>query len=859
MVEQAAPGPARANLVDRWPRPLRYVLRSPIAEIFEFEAEEGRLRLGGLSPFARWLVVFALSAIGLLLAAALVPGILAVGPLRSIPVPQGALNVHNGTAAVTLVLFGIAWGLVSYGALQASWLVRAGTGLLFLLVNSLLIVNLPSSLAHHPSVTIAWDLSRAALVATSAGLVLSAFMPGRLWRRTSWAKSLLNWVVGLSCVGLFVSLIAAEALGRVTQARTPLAGGAALALGTVILLLAPLLYLSGMAVVSFSYTVGTAGAALCRRLPRHGLLTLVVGLVGAEAWFYGWRDRTQLWTGPRGWVVLLHAVPVVVGFGAIAFACRKVFQSPPEPVHDNANATLALLVTLPAMAAGLYSALYDTSGLGFLHIPGIVTSRLGSSASSFSDAVLSTGARCTLFGAATAFAMAIARREGTSWRRRQFAVGVALMSGWIFWTQFVDWLPSANTEDWDMLALVAVGVVAVYLLGSYALPNRPAPGTAQLAPLAGVLAVVWIFDADAGFLRSLSHLAPLEGSAVLVAGVLLILLGKSQFTGGTSPWLPRSARVAMWTGYVVLSLTVVYWDRSVKGFAALTGHNAELSVFDYIAVPLITWLVLSGRFTTRLPAADPAPAGVTIEAQLEAMVESQTGEAALPAGPARAAEPVGAVGAAEPVGAARTVGAVGQLGRAWRLGRVRHAWRAQHVWQPAGTAILVAGVLCAGAWGAYAIDTAGAVALRPIAHHVYITVPKGWSLQHKGALALETRSNPAALFVVLIGPSLTGGPSSDLSLFAASQSILRHVVTRDPTSFSLTAGGNFSEIALARFRGTYSGQPAQGQMFSLFNQANKLMAVGLVFTSNRRDYLSVAAQVAQIENSLNQSPPPSLW
>lgn len=803
MVAEMPGAPAETLPQEKRPGWWRKLLRSPAAELFEFEAERGRIRLEGLNPWARWLATLGLATTGLLVVAVLVPGIFLHGRSGTLGAGRGTLTVDSAVAAVTLVLFGIAWELVVYGALMSSWPVRVVVGILFLLVNGVIVGSFPSALASQPIVTASWDLARVTVVAAPAALILSSVVPDQLRVGPLSAQVLLGWLTGSASCLFFASLLLAEGLGRSSpQEQIELTGGVVLALGTVILLLAPLLYLSGMAVLSVSYTIGTAATEVARRLGQRTLLALVVVLLVAETWFYGLHDRAGLVPAHRGWVVLLHVVPVLIGFAGIVYTGRKALGARGEPVHDNASLAVAVLVALVSIAGGLYFALYNLSTLGFLHIPPAVTRGLGSSDSAFVTAIDSTGARCVLFGTVTALAVAVAHHEGVTLRRRQFAVGLALMSGWAFWTLFVDWLPGTDTADESLLALLSLGLVAIYLVTRYLRAGHRARPQ-ELTVVVGVLVVVWIFDADGAFLRSLSHLVPFEGGIVVVVGVLLVLLGKSQFAAGASAAFPRAARLLIWIGYIVASLTVVYWDRGVIGFADFSAHNGEISVFHFVAVPYIAWLLVSGRFSTRLvgtrqeegSAAPPVPEVVPAKARQEA----------------------------------------------------------------AALAVCTAALLCGCAWGAYAIDTSGTARPVPIAHGVGVDVAPHWVLVRRASLAVATRTAPSAVFMVLVGTSAAHDPLKELSRFLAGESFLHDVVTHDQTTLPLGQQGNFSAVGLARFDALYSGRRVTGQLYALVNPSTEVTAFGAAFVTSGRDYSAVGTQVASMELSLDAHLSPGLW
>lgn len=816
---RALPGgqPSSTERATGW----RERLRGPAAQLFEFELEQGRVRLGALGPLSRWLCALGLATVGLLLVSIIVVGVLAHGALETVRTATRTISVHSGTVAVTLVFLAIAWLLIVHAASRSSRSLRVLAGLLFFLTNSVLVDSLPVLPTGNAAANAMYDVAKVSLLGVPLTLFALACPTGGA-PSTALVRA-LRATACLFTLAFFASLLAAERVGSGSAGvRGGLAAGIVQDLGTLVLLLAPLLSLSGMAVLSLAYGVGTAAVEVLSGARRAISWVLAVGLLGAEGWFFGWRDRANLWPGSHGWVILLHAVPVVSGFAVIALLAREVHALPAEPVRDNASASIAFLVGVPVIVSGLYFTLFTASTIGFLHIPSAVGRDLYSSVGSVLNTTEATGPRCILFGAVAVAAVAVLCNPRMGARRRQFAVGLALMSGWISWLVFIDWLPGTDTADESLLSLVVLVLVAGYLASKW---RRW--GEIDLARVAGVLGIVWLFDGGTGLLRSLSHLVPVEGAAVLVAGVVLVLLGKSQFTGGTSPRLPRDARVALWTGYIVLSLCVAYWAHGVAGFAA---NNTEVSVFSFIAVPYMVWLVISGRFSTQvLKRRTPGPEGSSELAKVE---HELRGEHEL-----REQSWAHSRAGTEPPGTRQT-------GDRWR---------------PVAAGALCAALLAGGGWAAYAIDRSGVPQPVAITDYVGIMVPHHWSVQRYATFAVATHRGPTVTFVAFVRTSAVQGPVTTLSSFLAGQTLFEHLEPSDLTTFALGPGGNFSVVALAKFGATYAGHPVAGDAFALLNPTTGLVAEGAAWASAKRDLTSLADQIASMEQSLNTVGSGPMW
>lgn len=764
------------------------------------------------------LAIAGFAALALLLAAILAPGLLHIGSRTDVPLYSGApLRVPVGTTFVTLSASGLAWALLVYASACSSRVVRLTGAALFLLSNSLLVASLPSGPGTGMAAAAISDTARAAYIACPVALALAALMPSPAMAGPGWRAWLARLALALPVLmfACLLALVAFSPSGPATEVA--LATGTAQSLATLVLLLAPLFYLSGMAVLSLTYAVGTVAGEVVGRVRAGGRSRdtmawgLVAVLVGAEAWFYGWRDRSQLWPGTHGWVVCLHVAPIVAGFAAIAYTGRRALSSGAEPVRDNASAASALLVAVPNMVAGLYICLYTVSSLGFLHVPGGLSAGLDRSVAQFVQLTLRTGPRCALFGLAAVGAIAALQLPSLGARRRQFAFGFALISTWVFWLLFIDWLPATDTEDSAFICLVALGLVTAYL--ALRLYQHRA---VDLDRAIGLLVVLWLFDADAGPLRSLGHLVPAEGAIALVVGTLLVLVGKSQFANRDGFGLPRPGRVLAWTAYLVLALCVGYWEHGVSGFAALTKSNADFSVLTYIAVPYMAWLVLVGRL--KAGALRSGPAAELTDDEVETPTPTPTTEPTTePPAPGRARPP----------------------------------------WAPAGAALISAGVLAGVAWGAFALINAAVPQPRALRGPVGILVPPSWHLSRLGQLAIVASDRPPADLMVAVAAK-PPAVASLLALFhRAGVGDLRLGTAH---SLALSGGGNFTNLVLVDLNASFRGTAVHGLAFFLLNVHKGTAADGIAFAPRQSPWRkTIAPEVINMAQSLNNPSAPPLW
>lgn len=148
------------------------------------------------------------------------------------------------------------------------------------------------------------------------------------------------------------------------------------------------------------------------------------------------------------------------------------------------------------------------------------------------------------------------------------------------------------------------GVVLFYgaVLGIY-VHGRARPDQGRLAFAMALIALTWLVSSDGEFLDLIGRVLRLSANVPLVFGLLLVLLGGSQFTRAGNNWLPERARPLLWIGYLSLSLLLSFWITFSTGLPII-GDEFQLDLsyfFLLIAPPLAAWLVLTGRFSEKNP------------------------------------------------------------------------------------------------------------------------------------------------------------------------------------------------------------------------------------------------------------------
>ena len=190
------------------------LLRSPAARRFGFELERGRLRPAGLSAPARWLTLLGLATLGFLCVAVLVPGVAVLGPASFVRAIGLGLVVHTGTVGATVLVLGIGWELLVYGASRAAPSIRVATGVLFFFSNGLLIANLTITPSAGWAAVLFSDVAKTCLVAVTVVLVVGAFVrEGPAGRRRD-ATSILRLAPCLLTAVMSGALLVLEGAGQ---------------------------------------------------------------------------------------------------------------------------------------------------------------------------------------------------------------------------------------------------------------------------------------------------------------------------------------------------------------------------------------------------------------------------------------------------------------------------------------------------------------------------------------------------------------------------------------------------------------------------------------------------------------------
>lgn len=329
----------------------------------------------------------------------------------------------------------------------------------------------------------------------------------------------------------------------------------------LLFLAAPLWLLAGSELVNAGATVGAWAERSAARLrwPAYLLVGLLIARLSLEALALRTGDSALL--DPGG---LAGAALVAVGVLAVLAWRRR--QPHPDRLPGQAVPLLVLLWALPtAVPTAVASWLFGlVRGLNSNNL------QLGAEASTLFGQVMtltiviSANLRFLMIVAGIVVAVLAVRRS-----RPTLASFGALMA----WGQLVSWLaglsgPLAPLKldyaQLDLLLLAALAGLTAWW------ERRGELTTSRATGLIGLLVLGWVLH-QTDFLDN--PFAPILGGsalALLVVGVLWSMLtAGGRFANTESPGFPRSSRILLYLGYVMLALSMAVWHTLSHNFEDL--------------------------------------------------------------------------------------------------------------------------------------------------------------------------------------------------------------------------------------------------------------------------------------------------
>ena len=591
---RAVPGPGRLR------RAVGTGLGPLWATTFRDPVREGRLRFTGLDRPERQVARTTLVALAVLLGSAVLAGVWRRGDLFPLDIGGGTLFVPAGVLGITLVGFLVAWLALTWGALRGGAPVRLGVAAAYLLLNSTFSVDTFFDIGSGRWILVHSRLVlRLGLWAPAAVLALAALT-------TRWPR-LDRWVVHAGRVlctagvaALFGGMLWSHAvlidLGR-DSAAPSLTSGALQDLG---LLVAPLVFVSTVAVVDFALDVSTSVAAPAARLRRGWLLVAVLALAVVKLWDEVLRQLDY-------WGATLTHQPQAVARTALCVVLLAVlahvvtsFRRSEDSLEAKEDLTFggALVLTSPFTIQGLLLT------LGILVATHTDHDEALSWPTDFPANWLNNWGMLIISSLAVVVGVALMRRSHGG-LGDELGSGLIVVGAWDAVALAISNSGLSLGFSYRSVDVVVTLAVLVVLLVRWRRLERSLLVTALT-----VLVFSWLVTSQGDYISFLGRLVGLSGVVVVVFGIVWTLLSGSNFTSSSSRWMPQPARPLLFVGYILLSVAILAWGETTH---AATSDTDQLTPYYFMAVPLAAWLLGRRILDRRGPAVthgtptDPGP------------------------------------------------------------------------------------------------------------------------------------------------------------------------------------------------------------------------------------------------------------
>ena len=190
-------------------------------------------------------------------------------------------------------------------------------------------------------------------------------------------------------------------------------------------------------------------------------------------------------------------------------------------------------------------------------------------------------------------------------RRRRVPMDTELGSGLVviglwclppFLLNLTSWEVGWSDELVDLA--VTLGVVAVLARCWNRIDLRLA------VTLAALTVFAWLALTKGDWINIVGELFALPAILVVVVGVVFSLAGDAGFTAEGGRVVPQGARVLLFVGYLVLSVSILHWVEATH--APSSADAVGDAGFFFIGIPWAAWYI--GRRLLRLADEDAAPA-----------------------------------------------------------------------------------------------------------------------------------------------------------------------------------------------------------------------------------------------------------
>ena len=548
---------------------------------------EGRLRFSGMDGAERQLAMLAFASLIAMLVSILVSDLWRRGDLLPLSARLGQYHaVPEAVLPITLLAFLLAWAVIVWGATLASnWVTLAGAAA-FLLLNASIGKPAALDVADNPVVRVAPTVARIAYFAAPLLMVVfSVFQRRASWRRRTRIPLLILLLTALAIFfGSLLALHVAQVRDEAPQTVPALLDGAVLAVGDVLL---PLIVLSAVALIGFSYSVAEAAATPLWAARASVAKLIVLAFIAFKLWVQLIRHWSEWVSYAPDHPVTVASVLGSLGFLVVfALVLRRRRLGAPEGVEEGLiyGGTLLFSVPLLLIVAATMLSLFLFVQTGWFGAYEILRDHFPTAwLTAHGDAVT------WLLALLAAAALVVWRRAGGD--RAELWLGLLMMAAWVLLSVVPPEMGFALGWN-DALAdlVVTTAAVAWLLIGWRRID------AAAAARIGAVAVFSWIVFTRADFIAIAAGWFGLPAIVLVVFGVLYTLAADSAFVSGDSERLPRNARPLLWIGYLLLSATLLHWNLVTHSddldFSAGIAYNG----FFLIGIPLAAWLLVRRPF-----------------------------------------------------------------------------------------------------------------------------------------------------------------------------------------------------------------------------------------------------------------------
>lgn len=557
--------------------PVLVALRPVWETAFRDPVRDGHVRIDSLGRTERHAARVGLVTLGGLLLSLLLADRWRSGDL--LPIGDGT-DLHflpEGLLPVTLVTFLVAWLMLCWGALTSGWLVKVVVAACFLLVNATIALPVTQGDARAfdwgaPAVRICYFVV--------PGLVLLSltlrFLPGRVARIS---LAVLRVLVALGLGGVFLTTVwihtalVDSGFDGITQqamatTMTELEG-----------LILPLLYVAAVLVIDFALNAAGGAAISLGRATIGRLRLLIATLVAVKLWFV-LLDELGEWSTyltDRPDAVARTVVSTLALAAAVVWLARRPLTSRVERAKEVLLYASSVALVLPVIVGVLV--------VGASVLPVVVSRKIDtpSIVTDYPAQAVSDWGQPITAGLGLLVGLWLVLRGGSD-LGREIGSGMLLMGAWVLPALLI------NMQGWevgfsaDLLDVLVTLGAAAYLGARWRRID-----TGRAVTVGALVVFTWLAATKGDWISIIGAFLGLPAVILVVVGVLFSVLGDAGFTSRGGRVVPQGARVLLFVGYLVLSVTILHWVETTH--AASSADFRGESAFYFIGIPWAAWVV----------------------------------------------------------------------------------------------------------------------------------------------------------------------------------------------------------------------------------------------------------------------------